>query len=72
MARGTKVAHYPEKRATMMDRVMERMGLARAKSVDIITLSQEIRQTLKAALPFTMADHAAPQARLPFAILETR
>jgi len=66
---GTTVAHYPEQKPTLLDRMARRMGVA-GETPDLLTLSREVKETLKAALPFTMADHGVPQARLPFAIVE--
>lgn len=71
VGKGTRVAHYPKPARDMMTMVARRMGLAQAGVQNMLTLAREVRETMKAALPFTMSNHAAPQARLPFAIIDT-
>ncbi|MBN2531142.1 MAG: signal peptide peptidase SppA [Deltaproteobacteria bacterium] len=68
---GTRVRHVPEPSRTMMTFIARQMGMAKAGNQNLLTLSKETRETLKAALPFALSNHASAQARLPFAIIET-
>ncbi|MBN2343260.1 MAG: signal peptide peptidase SppA, partial [Deltaproteobacteria bacterium] len=71
VSKGTPVAHYPEPARDMMTAMAKRMGLAQGSAQTLLTLARETRETMQAALPFTMSNHAAPQARLPFALIDT-
>ncbi len=66
----TRVIHVPKPARDMLTLMARRMGGVHVTEQNLLMLSSEVQETLKAALPFTMSNHAAPQARLPFAIIE--
>jgi len=71
VARGTTIKHYPEPGKDILGIIAKKMGFKGREQTDILSLSRETLETLKAALPFAMADLSSPQARLPFAVIET-
>jgi protease-4 len=70
VSKGTTVIQLPKPVKSIFDRIAKRMGRSGSSSVDLLMMARETRETLKAALPFTLSNHSSPMARLPFAIIE--
>ncbi len=72
VSKSTRVYHVPKVKKGLLRRLI---GLMKASTdtttpLDALLGSTEMKSALKAVLPFAVSDHGAPQARLPFAILD--
>jgi len=74
VARGTRVFHVPTPKSGLIKRIVRSM-FTRAATPSALeqifaTVGRDLKRTLAAALPFTLAERGAPQARLPYGIIE--
>lgn len=69
ISKGTRVFHFPRPNFGFMKMMAKRME-AKSQVENWFALARETKETLKAVVPFTMSNHAVPQARLPFAVIQ--
>ena len=72
VSKSTKVYHVPKVKKGLLRRLFGLMKASTSAStpLDVLLGSAEMKSALRAVLPFAVSDHGAPQARLPFAILD--
>jgi protease-4 len=72
VARDTKVFHVPKPERGLIFRLAKMLlaGQRDPSPMDLLLETPDLRGTLRAALPFAFAAESAPQARLPFGIID--
>jgi len=70
---GTRVFQVPKQRTGLLMRVAKLLRAAvrdNPGAMETLLDATDIKRTLRAVMPFAVADDAAPQARLPYAVME--
>jgi len=72
VAEGTEVFHLPKPHRGLIARFSKMLhaSLRAPSATDSLLELPALRKTLRAALPFAFADQGAPQARLPYGLIE--
>jgi len=72
VGKGTRVFHVPEQEGGLLKMVMKSMraALNEPSPLDAFLSRADVQRALRAAIPFAAVDPGAPQARLPYAIIE--
>jgi len=73
VAADTKVFHVPKPPRGLLFRLVKMLGVSAREPtpMEMLLTVPDLRGTLRAALPFAFAAESAPQARLPFGIVES-